>query len=228
MRDSQSNKMGRFDYAKSIDHTVLKVTTTKETVKRFCEEAIRYGFVSVCINGYFASYASQLLAGTEVKVCVVVGFPLGANTTKTKVFEASEAIQNGATEIDMVLNIGALLEGDFVTVKNDIDDVLRVVHPKGILKVIIESSELTDVQIVQACEIAKSCQVDFVKTSTGYGSGGASAHAVELMKKTVGDKIQVKASTGINTKEICDEMIAAGATRFGTSKGLIITENSKK
>jgi len=215
------------DYAKYIDHTVLKVTTTKEIVKKFCDEAKQYGFKSVCINSCFASFASKQLAGTNTKVCVVVGFPLGANTTATKVFEAKEAIENGATEIDMVMNIGALLEGDFEYVSDDMVAVIKVCHPRSIVKVIIESSLLSDEQIVKACELAKEANVDFVKTSTGFSIGGATTHAVELMKKTVGDRIQVKASTGINSREICDEMLAAGATRMGTSKGIAIVSGNE-
>lgn len=218
--------MDKINYAKYIDHTVLKTMTTKKIIKKFCEEAIEYDFASVCINSCFVSYAAELLKNTDVKVCTVVGFPLGANTTNTKAFEAKEAIQNGAEEIDMVMNLGALVEKNYELVLNDIKALVDICQNKAILKVIVESSELTDEQLKKACVIAKNANADFVKTSTGF-LGKASIEAVQLMKSVVGDELQIKASTGIVNREICDQMINAGATRMGTSKGIIIVEDKQ-
>ena len=210
-------------YAKYMDHTVLKPATTRETVKRFCDEAKEYHFASVCINPCHVAYVAEQLKDSGVKTCCVIGFPLGANTTATKAFEAFEAVKNGAEEVDMVINIGALKDKNYEYVYEDIKAVVDAAHPLGAaVKVIIETSALTDEEKVKACEAALKAEADFVKTSTGFGEGGATVEDIKLMKSVVGDKMQVKASTGINNRRICDAMIEAGAVRMGTSKGMKI------
>jgi len=210
------------EYAQYIDHTVLKADTVRSTLKRFCAEAKQYHFASVCVNPTHVSFVADQLQGSGVKTCCVVGFPLGANTSTIKAAEAREAIANGAQEIDMVINIGALKDGDHDLVYRDIKAVVDAVHPAGIVKVIIETCLLTDEEKVTACQLAQKAGADFVKTSTGFGSGGATVEDVRLMKQTVGDSMQVKASTGINDRKIFEELVAAGATRMGTSKGIRI------
>lgn len=212
-------------YAKYIDHTVLKAYTTKETLKKFCDEAKEYEFKSVCVNPANVPYCVEQLKGTEVNVAAVVGFPLGANTSLVKAIEAMEAVKSGAGEVDMVINIGALKDKDYDYVEKDIKAVVDAAHPQAGVKVIIETCYLTDEEKVKACQLAMSAGADFVKTSTGFGTGGATVEDVALMKKTVGDKMRVKASTGINNREIADAMIAAGAVRFGTSKGIYIVKD---
>ena len=211
-------------YAKYMDHTVLKPATVKSTVEKFCEEAIEYGFASVCVNPTHVKLVAEKLKGTGVKACCVIGFPLGANTTYIKKMEAIEAVENGAQEVDMVINIGALKDMDYDFVYQDIKAVVEAAHPKALVKVIIETSALTDEEKVKACALAKKAGTDFVKTSTGFGEGGATAEDVRLMKKTVGESIMVKASTGINDRQICDLMLEAGAVRMGTSKGIKIVQ----
>lgn len=212
------------EYAKYMDHTVLKPATTKDTVRRFCDEAKKYHFASVCVNPVHVKFVHEQLKDSGVNTCCVVGFPLGANTSAIKTAEAKEAIENGADEVDMVINIGALKDKEYDFVYQDILSVVNVAHPRAKVKVILETCELTDEEKIKACELSVKAGADFVKTSTGFGSGGATVHDVELMKKTVGDRAQVKASTGINNRRICDEMIAAGAVRMGTSKGIKIVE----
>jgi deoxyribose-phosphate aldolase len=212
-------------YSKYIDHTVLKIATTKETVLKFCAEAKQYHFASVCVNPCNVPLVAKELEGTGVKTCCVIGFPLGANTTKVKAFETVDAVENGAQEVDMVINVGRLKDKDYDYVREDIKAVVDAAHPKALVKVIIEACVLTDDEKVKACELSKEAGADFVKTSTGFGTGGATAHDVALMKKTVGDALQVKASTGINSRATCDEMIAAGAVRMGTSKGVYIVKD---
>jgi deoxyribose-phosphate aldolase len=212
------------DYAKYIDHTVLKPDTTKATLKKFCDEAREYHFASVCINPVNVAFVAEMLKGSGVKTCSVVGFPLGANTSFIKAAEATEAVKNGAEEIDMVINIGALKDKDYDLVLEDIAAVVKVSHPRAIVKVIIETGALTDDEKITACELVKKAKADFVKTSTGFGFGGAIADDVRLMKETVGPDMQVKASTGINNRRICDEMLKAGASRMGTSKGIKIVK----
>ncbi|MBQ2310858.1 MAG: deoxyribose-phosphate aldolase, partial [Erysipelotrichales bacterium] len=168
---------------------------------------------------------AEQLKGTGVKTCCVIGFPLGANTTKIKALETLDAVENGAEEVDMVINVGRLKDKDYDYVLEDIKAVVNAAHPKALVKVIIETCVLTDEEKVKACELSKEAGADFVKTSTGFGTGGATAHDVALMKKTVGDALQVKASTGINSRATCDEMIAAGAVRMGTSKGVYIVKD---
>lgn len=211
-------------YAKYMDHTVLKCATTRETVKRFCQEAVEYGFASVCVNPTHVAFVREQLKGSEVKTCCVIGFPLGATTTLVKTVETAEAVKNGAQEVDMVINIGALKDRRLDEVEEDIASVVKTAHPHAQVKVIIESSDLTDEEKVLACRLAMSAGADFVKTSSGFGLGGATVEDVKLMKQTVGDKLQVKASTGINDRAICDAMIAAGAVRMGTSKGIKIVK----
>jgi deoxyribose-phosphate aldolase len=221
--------MGTYDasYAQYMDHTVLKPESTKETVKKFCDEAREYKFASVCINPTHVAYVSQQLKGSGVKTCCVIGFPLGANTSFIKGTEAMEAVKNGADEVDMVINIGALKDKDYTLVYEDIKAVVDAAHPQAIVKVIIETSALTDEEKVIACELAKRAKADFVKTSTGMGTGGATVEDVRLMKRTVGESMLVKASTGINDREVTDKMLAAGAIRMGTSKGIIIVKGEK-
>ena len=214
-----------YSYSKYIDHTVLKADTSRDTIRRFCEEARAYHFASVCVNPCHVAYAAELLAGSGVKTSTVIGFPLGANTTAIKAAEARDAIANGADEVDMVLNIGALKDGDLAYVLADIRAVVEAAHPKALVKVILETCLLTDEEKVAACRLAVEAGADFVKTSTGFSSGGATEADVRLMKETVGDRCQVKASTGINNRSICDGMLAAGASRFGTSKGILIVED---
>lgn len=212
-------------YAQHIDHTVLKIDTTKETLRRFCAEAREYGFAAVCINPCNVPFVVKELEGSGVKTAAVVGFPLGANTTRMKAEEAREAVENGAAEIDMVINVGALKDGDTDYVLRDIQAVVDASHPKAKVKVIIETCVLTDEEKVTVCKLAVQAGADFVKTSTGFGTGGATVEDVRLMKQTVGDAAQVKASTGINNRAIADQMLAAGAVRFGTSKGIRIVED---
>ena len=220
--------MGKdLSYGKYIDHTVLKADTIQETILRFCSEAKEYGFASVCVNPYWIPLVAEQLKGSGVKACAVIGFPLGANKVEVKAFEAKTAVQDGAQEVDMVINIGALKDGDYEYVKKDISGVVKAAHPDALVKVIIETSALTDAEKVKACELAVEAGADFVKTSTGFGSGGATVQDVALMKKTVGDRCMVKASTGINNRKICDEMLEAGAVRMGTSKGIFIVNDEE-
>ena len=210
------------DYARYIDHTVLKPNTAKSTVKIFCDEAIEWKFASVCVNPTHVSYVSELLKGSGVKTCCVIGFPLGANTPLVKAVETTEAVKNGAQEVDMVINIGALKDKNYDLILSDIKAVVDAAHPAALVKVIIETCLLTDEEKIKACELAMQAKADFVKTSTGFGSGGATVEDIQLMKKTVGDSLLVKASTGINDRKTCDAMLAAGAVRMGTSKGIKI------
>lgn len=209
-------------YAKYMDHTVLKPDTVRSTVKRFCDEAKEWQFASVCVNPTHVKYVAGQLKGSGVKTCCVIGFPLGANTSFIKAAEAMEAVKNGAEEVDMVINIGALKDKDYDLVYRDIKAVVDAAHPNALVKVIIETCLLADEEKVRACELAKQADADFVKTSTGFGSGGATVEDIRLMKRTVGGSMMVKASTGINNRSICDEMLNAGAVRMGTSKGIKI------
>jgi deoxyribose-phosphate aldolase len=211
-------------YAQYMDHTVLKPETTKATLKKFCDEAKQYHFASVCINPVNVPYVAAQLKGSGVKTCSVIGFPLGATTALIKAAEATEAIKNGAEEVDMVINIGALKDKEYDVVYNEILAVVSASHPQAIVKVIIETSALSDEEKVAACALAKRAGTDFVKTSTGFGTGGATVEDVRLMKQTVGEGVKVKASTGINDRRVCDEMLKAGAVRMGTSKGIKIVK----
>jgi deoxyribose-phosphate aldolase len=211
-------------YAQYMDHTVLKPETVKATLKQFCDEAKQYHFASVCVNPANVAYVASQLKGSGVKTCSVIGFPLGATTPFVKAAETMEAVKNGAEEVDMVINIGALKDKEYDTVYNDILTVVNAAHPRAIVKVVIETCLLTDEEKVAACTLAKKAGADFVKTSTGFGSGGATAEDVRLMKQTVGEGMKVKASMGINDRRVCDEMLKAGAVRMGTSKGIKIVK----
>ncbi|MFK7782742.1 deoxyribose-phosphate aldolase [Psychroserpens sp.] len=206
---------------KYIDHTLLKATATERDIIDLCNEAKKYKFFSVCINSSFIPLAKQLLKGSSVKICTVVGFPLGATATETKVFEAKQAITAGAHEIDMVLNIGFLKSKNYVEVFKDISDV-KLAIGKTTLKVIIEISELSKNDIVKACEICLDAKVDFVKTSTGFSKSGATLTAVKIMKKTVKNRAKIKASGGIGDLETAKKYIEVGVERIGTSKGVAI------
>jgi deoxyribose-phosphate aldolase len=210
--------------AKMIDHTLLKPEATQEQIARLLTEAKQHGFASVCVNPLWVAFAAQELAGTDVKVCTVVGFPLGAATTAAKVFEAQDAIQNGATEVDMVIAIGRIKTGEDTAVEADIRAVVEAARGKALIKVIIEACLLTDEEKVRACRLALRAGADFVKTSTGFSTGGATAEDVALMRKTVGDKVGVKASGGIRGKEDFERMVAAGANRVGASSSVSIIQ----
>ncbi len=205
--------------AKYIDHTILKAVATKDDVTKLCAEAAQYGFASVCVNPFWVSLCADLLKGSGVKVCTVIGFPLGANSAKVKAFEAELAIKEGADEVDMVINIGALKSGMLDVVKEDIAAVREASKGKT-LKVIIETSYLTEEEKKTVCKICAECGVDFVKTSTGFSDAGAKAEDVKLMAEASG--LAVKASGGIRSKEDALKMIEAGASRLGTSAGIKI------
>ncbi|MFW5795165.1 MAG: deoxyribose-phosphate aldolase [Bacillota bacterium] len=212
--------------AKIIDHTILGANITSNQVKEKCTEAKKYNFASVCVNPEQVKLVKEELMGSLVKVCTVIGFPLGVNLTEVKVKEAKEAINHGADELDMVIKVGALKEGNIDLVKNDIESIVNVSGEK-IVKVIIETCYLTDEEKVLACKIAKEAGADFVKTSTGFGSGGATINDIKLMRKTVGKKMGVKASGGIHNLEEAKAMIKAGATRIGASSGVKIIKGDK-
>ena len=208
---------------KYIDHTILKATASSADVQKLCEEAIEHEFYSVCVNGCYVADAKHLLQGTDVKVAAVVGFPLGAMTTASKVFEAKEAIENGASEIDMVINVAKLKDGEFDYVENEIRLIKEAIGD-NVLKVIIETCYLTDKEKVKACELSLVAKADFVKTSTGFGTGGATYEDVKLMKSVVGDNAKVKASGGVRDKETAQKYVDLGAERLGTSSGIEIVK----
>ena len=211
--------------AKTIDHTLLKPDATADKIAQLCFEAKKYGFASVCVNPSYVKLCADLLKDTDVKVCTVIGFPLGATSTEVKAFETKNALENGATEIDMVINIGALKAGDNKLVARDIREVVKAAHSAGALvKVIIETALLTDEEKTIACLLAKEAGADFVKTSTGFSSGGATVHDIALMRRAVGPDIGVKAAGGIHSHEEAEQMIAAGATRIGASAGIKIIQ----
>lgn len=207
--------------AKMIDHTMLKADATTETIKRYCSEAKEYGFVSVCVNTCHVPLVAEELKGSDVKVCCVVGFPLGAMSTAAKAFEAKTAVQDGADEVDMVINVGGMKDRNYEMVKADIKAVVDASEGRTV-KVIIETCLLTKDEIVKACELSVEAGASFVKTSTGFSTGGALASDVALMKKTVGDRAKVKASGGIRTYEQAMELINAGADRIGAGNGVIL------
>lgn len=210
-----------------IDHTLLRADATKAEITKLTEEAKKYEFASVCVNPTWVAYCAEQLAGTPVKVCTVIGFPLGANTSAVKAFEAANAIQNGAGEVDMVINIGALKDGDHELVKQDIKAVVDAAAGKALVKVIIETSLLTDEEKVRASELAVQAGANFVKTSTGFSTGGATPEDVALMRRTVGDQVGVKASGGVRSLEDMTKMVEAGATRIGASSGVKIMEGGQ-
>jgi len=210
---------------KYIDHTMLKAFAQEKDIIKLCDEANKYKFKSVCVNPYYVSFVSKYLKklNSDVKVCTVIGFPLGQNTTETKVFETQNAIKNGAEEIDMVINIGALLDKDYEYVKNEISEI-RKVCKEQILKVIIETCYLDDENIKLMTGICSELGVDFIKTSTGFGTRGASENDVIIMNKNRSNELQIKASGGISDKETAEKMIDLGATRLGTSRSVTIVE----
>ena len=208
---------------KYIDHTILKATASSSDIQKLCEEAIEHEFYSVCVNGCYVADAKHLLQGTDVKVAAVVGFPLGAMTTAAKVFEAKEAVENGASEIDMVINVAKLKDGEFEFVENEIRQIKEAIGD-NVLKVIIETCYLTDEEKVKACELSLAAKADFVKTSTGFGTGGTTYEDVKLMKSVVGDNAKVKASGGVRDKETAQKYVDLGAERLGTSSGIDIVK----
>jgi deoxyribose-phosphate aldolase len=217
------------NFANMIDHTLLKPDATQQEVAQLCFEARKYGFASVCVNPTWVSLCAQLLQGASAKVCTVIGFPLGATSPEVKAFETQTAIQHGATEIDMVINIGALKARDLDLVARDIRGVVEAAHSRGIIvKVIIETTLLDDEEKTIACLLSKEADADFVKTSTGFAGGGATVHDVELMRRTVGPEMGVKASGGVRTFEDAESMIKAGATRIGASAGVKIIQGPSK
>ncbi|WP_125706526.1 deoxyribose-phosphate aldolase [Lacticaseibacillus daqingensis] len=214
--------------AKYIDHTLLKPEATQDQIDAIFEEAKQYDFASVCINPYWVARAKAALAGTDVNVCTVIGFPLGANTTQVKVYEAGLAIDEGAKEVDMVINVGELKAKHNDQVKADIQAVAEAAHAKGaLLKVIIECVLLSDEEKVRACELSEAAGADFVKTSTGFAGGGATVHDVALMRQTVGDRLGVKASGGIHNYQDAMALIEAGASRLGASAGVAIMKEAQ-
>ncbi len=214
--------------AGKIDHTLLKPDATPDEIRKLCDEAAKFKFASVCINPCYVSLCSNLLKGTGVKVCTVIGFPLGSNTTEVKRFEAEQAIQNGAEEIDMVMNVGQHKQGNYDYVFNDINQVVLTAKKNRLIcKVILETALLTDEEKIRACLICKKAGADFVKTSTGFSKGGATVGDIALMKYVVGSTIGVKASGGIRSKEDAQAMIASGADRIGASASVKIVSGEK-
>jgi deoxyribose-phosphate aldolase len=219
---------GAGDVAAMIDHTLLKPDATRAEIQALCREASEYGFASVCVNPTWVATCARLVKGSDVAVCSVVGFPLGATTADTKQYETRRAIFDGAREIDMVINVGALKSGDLHLVEQDIQGVTLACRESNVLsKVIIETALLTEEEKVTACTLAKAAAADFVKTSTGFGPGGATASDVALMRRIVGGEMGVKASGGVRTLEGVKEMVAAGATRIGASAGVRIVQQSR-
>lgn len=210
--------------ASLIDHTLLKAEATESQIVELCKEAAEYKFASVCVNPAWVALAAKELEASEVKVCTVIGFPLGASTSETKAFETKDAIEKGAGEIDMVLNIGALKSGKADLVKADVEAVVGVAKGKAIVKVILETCLLNDEEIQLASRLSKEAGADFVKTSTGFSTGGATVEAVRLMRKTVGPELGVKASGGVRSLEDVEKMVEAGATRIGASSGVQIMQ----
>jgi deoxyribose-phosphate aldolase len=213
--------------ASVIDHTLLKPEATQDQITYLCEEAREYSFAAVCVNPTNVKLAAELLKGSPVAVCTVIGFPLGATLPEVKAYEAQQAINHGATETDMVINIGALKSKDYELVEQDIAAVARTCHDNGaICKVIIEAALLTEEEKVMACQLAKKAGADYVKTSTGFGPGGATVEDVALMRRVIGPSMGIKAAGGVRTLETVREMIEAGATRIGTSSGVKIVQEA--
>ncbi|RFB35381.1 deoxyribose-phosphate aldolase [Brevibacillus sp. VP] len=217
--------MSKESVAKYIDHTALKPDTTKDMIVGLCEEAKEYRFASVCVNPTWVSLCAELLKeAPEVKVCTVIGFPLGANTPQLKAYETTNAIENGATEVDMVINVGALKDKNDLLVEQDMLAVVEAAKGKAVVKVIIETCLLTEEEKVRACELAVKAGADFVKTSTGFSTGGATVEDIALMRKTVGPELGVKASGGIRSYADVEKMLQAGACRIGASAGVSIVK----
>ena len=216
------------DIARLIDHTLLKPDASQDEIAQLCHEARKYGFAAVCVNPINAKLAAELLKGTPVAVCAVVGFPLGATLPEVKAYEAQQAIEDGATEIDMVINVGALKSKDYELVQRDIATVTRTCHDnRALCKVIIEAALLTDEEKVKACQLAKEAGADYVKTSTGFGPGGATVEDVALMRQVVGPEMGIKAAGGIRTLEAVKQLVKAGATRIGASAGVKIVQEAR-
>ena len=228
MVSKNTSKMTASEMALYIDHTLLKPEAASSAFDKLCEEAVWYGFKAVCVNSGWVSYVAEKLKGSRIDVCSVVGFPLGAMHCSAKAFEARKAVENGARELDMVLNVGALKTGDLKTVEEDIKVVRREAGQSVLLKVIIETCLLTNDEKIKACEIAQTAGADYVKTSTGFSSGGATVDDVGLMRETVGSEMGVKASGGIKDFETAAAMIAAGATRIGAGAGVAIVGGAKQ
>lgn len=211
------------NYNKMIDHTVLKADTPLETVKRICDEAMEYGFASVCINPCHVAYCADYLKDSDVNVCTVIGFPLGANTSAVKAFETKDAIANGADEIDMVMNIGALKDKNYDLVRNDVKAVVEAANGT-LVKVILETCLLTEDEMKKACELCVEAKADYVKTSTGFSTRGATIEDVQIMKAAVQGKAKVKAAGGVRTHEDMVKIVEAGADRIGTSAGCSLVD----
>lgn len=205
--------------SKYIDHTLLKPEATQDQIEKLCQEAKQYDFASVCVNPYWVPFCKEELKDSDVKVCTVIGFPLGATSSASKAFETAHAIEQGADEVDMVMNIGELLAGHDQAVQKDIEAVVQAAQGK-IVKVILETCLLNDAQIERACSLCVKAKADFVKTSTGFNSAGANTHVVEVMKQAVKGQAKVKAAGGVRNQADMDAMIAAGADRIGTSHGI--------
>ena len=215
------------DIAHMIDHTLLKADASQDQIAQLCYEARKYGFAAVCVNPTNVKLAAQLLKGSPVAIAAVVGFPLGATSPEVKSYEAQQAIDDGATEIDMVINVGALKSRDYELVERDIATVTRTCHnSRAICKVIIEAALLTDEEKIKACQLAKAAGADYVKTSTGFGPGGATVEDVALMRRVVGPEMGIKAAGGIRTLEAVKQMVKAGATRIGASAGVKIVQEA--
>lgn len=213
--------------ARYIDHTLLKPEASRDQILELCREAVEHHFASVCVNPCWVRLCAEALRGSEVKVCTVIGFPLGATLSTVKAFEAEECIRQGAGEVDMVINIGALKSQEYAKVEEDIRAVVEVAHPRGAtVKVIIEAALLTDDEKVKACTLAKAARADYVKTSTGFGPGGATVEDVALMRRVVGPDMGVKAAGGVRTYEDAKAMVQAGATRIGASAGVKIVQGA--
>ncbi len=213
--------------AKLIDYTLLKATAISEDVEGMCREALDYKFASICIQPVFVELCARLLAGSEVGVTTVIGFPFGATKPETKAFEATQAVSDGATEVDMVMNIGEMLSGNLDVVQKDIETVVKAVAGRAVVKVIIETAFLSPEQIAAASKIVKASGADFVKTSTGYGPGGAKIEDIRIIREAVGPDFGIKASGGISSYQTAKEMMAAGATRFGASAAIKIVQEEK-
>lgn len=219
--------MDKLQLASMIDHTILKAEATEKEIIKLCKEAAEYKFASVCVNPSMVKLAATELEGTSVDICTVIGFPLGATTTAVKAFETEDTIKNGATEVDMVINVGKLKDRDLEYVKNDIKAVVDAAKGKALTKVIIETCLLSDEEKVIACKLSKEAGADFVKTSTGFSTGGATAADIKLMRDTVGQEMGVKASGGVRSREDALTMIENGATRIGASASIAICEGQK-
>jgi deoxyribose-phosphate aldolase len=212
--------------AKRIDLTLLKPDATEDEIRKLCKEAKKYGFASVCVNPAYVSLVADVLMHTNVKVCTVIGFPLGSTTPEVKAFETKNAIENGAQEVDTVINIGALKSRNYELVKHDIKSVVNAAHARNVIaKVILETGSLVEDEVIRACKIAQETGADFVKTTTGFGPRGTKLDDIKLIRQTIGNKMRIKAAGGINTLEDAMEMIEAGADRIGSSKGVAIVRS---